>query len=132
MNKSLIKMTAELNSVQVTLDDLLYVTREVHSLPESDRDWEGRTHLMVRLFKGEPNKALAIEYRLSAMHKLITTGVLPNWAMPEAPVGSIQIAEPVWLATASQPLLLKEREAYFETNSYLESVLRLAKPDGNA
>ena len=52
MNKSLIKMTAELNSVQVTLDDLLCVTREVHSLPESDRDWEGRTHLMVRLFKG--------------------------------------------------------------------------------
>ena len=125
-------MTAQLNSVRITIDDLLFVTEEVHKLPPEDRDWEGRLHLMVRLFKGEPDKAMAIEKRLVAMSTLVASGSLPHWALPEAPDGSVNIAEPVWLATATEPLLLTERDAYFEPESFLERVLSLAEPDGNA
>lgn len=131
MTDHLVHLTAKLNTVRVTLDDLLLATREVHKLSPEDRDWEGRLHLMVRLFKGEPNKGMAVEHRLMAMNKLITSGVLPHWALPETPDGSTQIAEPVWLATASEPLLLGEREAYFEPTSFLNRVLSLAEPDGH-
>jgi hypothetical protein len=44
----------------------------------------------------------------------------------------MKIAEPVWLAAAAEPLLLTERDAYFEPTSFLERVLSLAEPDGNA
>ncbi|MDD5058276.1 MAG: hypothetical protein PHQ60_10410 [Sideroxydans sp.] len=132
MNQSLANMAARLNSAHITIDDLLFVTEEVHKLPPEDRDWEGRLHLTVRLFKGEPDKALAIEKRLVAMSALIDSGSLPHWALPEAPDGSVKIAEPVWIAAATEPLLLTERDTYFEPTSFLERVLSLAEPDGNA
>jgi hypothetical protein len=132
MNQSLANLAARLNAAHITIDDLLFVTDEVHKLPPDDRDWEGRLHLMVRLFKGEPDKGLAIEKRLVAMSALIESGSLPHWALPEAPDGSMKIAEPVWLAAAAEPLLLTERDAYFEPTSFLERVLSLAEPDGNA
>lgn len=132
MTGQLVKLAAELNAVHVSLDDLLLASREVHKLPPEDRDWEGRLHLMVHLFHGEPHKGAAVEHRLMAMSKLIDAGVLPHWALPQAPDGAVQIAEPVWLATASEPLLLTENEAYFEPTSFLQSILSLAEPDGYA
>ena len=132
MNQTLANMAAQLNSAHITIDDLLLATEEVHKLPPEDRGWEGRLHLMVRLFKGEPDKGLAIEKRLVAMSTLIDSGSLPHWALPEAPDGSVRIAEPVWLAAATEPLLLTERDAYFEPTSFLERVLSFAEPDGNA
>lgn len=125
-------MAARINATHITIDDLLYVTEEVHKLPPDDQNWEGRMHLIVRLFKGEPDKALAIEKRLMAMSALVASGSLPHWSLPEAADGSIYISEPVWRATAAEPLLLTERDAYFEPNSFLERVLSLAEPDGNA
>ena len=132
MSRSLANMAARLNAAHITIDDLLFATEEVHKLPPEDRDWEGRLHLMARLFKGEPDKGLAIEKRLAAMSALIGSGSLLHWALPEAPYDSVKIAEPVWLAAASEPLLLTERDAYFEPTSFLERVLSLAEPDGNA
>ncbi len=132
MTESRMKLTAELNAVRVMIEDLLLASKEVHGLPPEDRDWEGRLHLMVRLFSGEPNKALAVEHRLMAMSKLVSSGVLPHWALPESPDGATQIAEPVWLATASEPLLLAEREPFFEPSSFLHAVLSFAEPDGHA
>ena len=132
MKHSLANMAARINATHITIDDLLLVTEEVHKLPLEDRDWEGRLHLMVRLFKGEPDKALAIEKRLMAMSTLVASGSLPHWSLPEALDGSVNISEPVWLATATEPLLLTERDAYFEPKSFLERVLSLAEPDGNA
>ena len=127
-----IKLAAELNSVRVSLDDLILASRKVHDLPPEDRNWAGRLHLMTRLFEEEPHKAVAVEHRLMAMSKLVSSGVLPNWVLPQTSDGATQIAEPVWLATASEPLLIGEREAYFEPNSFLNRVLSLAEPDGHA
>ena len=69
MSNTLSNMAARLNATRVTADDLLLASSEVHKLPLEDRGWEGRLHLMARLFKGEPEKGFAIEYRLMAMSK---------------------------------------------------------------
>lgn len=122
----------ELNKIHITIEDLLFVSEEVHKLPEKDRDWEGRMHLMVRLFKGEPNKSMAIDYRLTAMSELIASGSLPHWALPIDDAGATNIAEPVWLAAATEPLIFKEYGAYFESTGFINRVLSLAKPEGNA
>lgn len=132
MSQAIVKITAEINAVRVTSDDLLLASREVHKLPPEDRDWEGRLHLMVRLFQGEPDKARAVEYRLLAMSRLLESGVLPHWVQPKAADGSVQIAEPVWATAATAPLMLGKRDPYFDPRSFIERVLALAEPDGNA
>lgn len=131
MSDHLLNLAARLNAVHITVDDLLFAVEEVHKLPPEGRDWEGRLILMARLFTGEPDKAMAVEHRLVAMNDLILAGVLPHWALPEAPDGSVQIAEPVWQATATEPLLLGEKDAYFDQASFVNHVLALAEPDGH-
>jgi len=130
MSQGIRNFEASINAVHITLDDLLLASEEVHKLPPGDRDWEGRTHLMARLFSGEPDKALAIDARLTAMARLIRAGALPGWALPTAPDGSTQISEPVLLATATEPLILGEHDASFDRQSFVRRVLELATPDG--
>ena len=124
----------KINSEKITMDDLLNVSREVHKLPPEDRDWEGRLHLMAHMFRGNPIKGQAIEYRLAAMEKIISSGKLPGWAMPEASDGSTSVSEPVWKATASEPLVFggPRDEPEFDGASFLAGVLAIATPEGNA
>ncbi|MHB1609859.1 MAG: hypothetical protein ACYCXX_14750 [Acidiferrobacter thiooxydans] len=132
MSNTFSNVAARLNATRVTADGLLLASSEVHKLPLEDRGWEDRLHLMARLFKGEPEKGLAIEYRLMAMSTLVASGTLPHWALPEAPNGSVHIAEPVWLAAATEPVLFKEQKAFFEPKCFLKCVLSLAESDGHA
>jgi hypothetical protein len=132
LSRSLLNMTSRLNSARVEIEDLLLATSEVHKLPVNDRGWEARLHLMVRLFPGESDKPQAIECRIDAMNELLTSGALPGWAMPLQPDGSILVSEPVWKATASEPLLLDEHNAFFDKESFVKKVLELAEPNGHA
>ena len=125
-------MQKELNAANVTVGDLQLASDAVHQLPPEDRDWEGRLHAMIRLVPGNPDKGLAIEYRLVAMSRMLEAGVLPGWALPQAPDGSMLVSESVWAATATEPLILEEREARFDHAGFLSRVLSLAGPEGNA
>ena len=75
---------------------------------------------------------LAIEERIVAMSALISKGDLPGWVVPDENDGAMKIAEPVWMAAASEPLLFKETGAYFETTKFLDYILTIAEPDGNS
>lgn len=121
-----------INSVKVTINDLLEASEAVHSLKPEDRNWEGRAHLMAIMFKGEPHKAMAIDSRLIAMSSIIASGELPGWALPQKEDGSYNIAEPVWLATASEKLLFVEEQPCFNKETFLNSILSKAVPEGNA
>ena len=125
-------IASRINAARVTIDDLLLVTEEVHKLPPDQRDWEGRAILMIKLFPGDPDKTFAIEHRLQAMNELIDSGVLPHWTLPKEKDGTIQIARPVWQATAEEPLLVRKHDAHFNKDRFLERVLSLAEPDGRA
>lgn len=132
MSDANMKVALDLNAVRVSMKDLLLASSEVHKLPPEDRDWDGRLHLMVRLFPGERLKASAVDLRLTAMSKLIKSGVLANWVLPEAGDGSTSIAEPVWMTTATAPLLLSDDKAYFDESSFIEAVLVAAPNEGRA
>src|SRR5687768_15671870 len=99
-----VKMAAELNAVRVSVEDLLLASAEVHKLPPEDRDWEGRLHLMVRLFPGESLKASAVDLRLTAMSRLVAAGAISHWILAESSDASTSMAEPIWKATATAPL----------------------------
>ncbi|HMS27745.1 MAG TPA: hypothetical protein PKC80_10300 [Burkholderiaceae bacterium] len=132
IEEALANMSKRLNAVTITKEDLLLVTQEVHKLPPGKRDWKDRLQLMNRLFNGEQDKVLAIEERIVAMSALISNGQLPGWAVPDENDGAMKIAEPVWMAAASEPLLFKDIGAYFEASKFLDHILTIAEPDGNS
>ncbi len=125
-------MVARLNSERFSADDLLEVSDAVHEIPEDRRDWEGRMFLLAKRFRGQHYRAMAVDYRLTAMSKLIEKGILPLGVLPQAPDGSHMVGESVFEAAATEPLLLRGSEPHFEPESFRKRVLELTDADGKA
>jgi hypothetical protein len=124
---------ADLNSVQVELDDLILAMRTVHELPPEERDFEGRMLAILRLFEGAgPQKCQAIYYRLAALSKIIASGDLPYFVSPECPDGSALAQGVVGQAATIELLLFSEHEAYFDPKSFQDRMLSLVEPDCHA
>ncbi len=88
---------------------------------------------LARLYKGDaPRKSMAVGKRLEAMAQIITSGALPAWLLPSNEQGAINIAEPVFIAAACEPLIFSESDAYFQQTTFVDAVLRYAEPDGHA
>lgn len=122
----------QVNSQVISHLELVEATQEIHKLPEDERDFEGRTIVLIVMFTGEPIKAMAIDYRLRAMARIIESNELPGWAMPTQPDGSQLVSEPVWQAAAEEPLVFLHNEASFNKQMFLERILSRAEPEGAA
>jgi hypothetical protein len=123
---------ARANSVSVTVEELILAAAAIHKLPYVERDLRGRTQCLAEMFTGQGYKVLAVFARLEAMVKIIRSGRVSHWASPEAPDGGSQVADPVFLAAVSEPILFAEYESYFEPESFIASVLENAAVDGHA
>jgi len=121
-----------INSIEITIEDLLEATEAVHQLPPEDRNWEGRAYLMAMMFKGQPHKAMSVDSRLTAMSAMIESGKLLGWALPDQDDGSHSVAEPVWQVTATEPLKFVDNQPCFDEPSFLEKILSCAEAEGNA
>ena len=83
MDQETANVIACLNSVAVSVEDLVLASDEVHHLPPEQRNWEGRTTCVARLFEGQHYKAFAVHSRLQAMAALIISGKLPQALVDE-------------------------------------------------
>ena len=125
-------MVARLNSERFSADDLLEISDAVHDIPEERRDWEGRMFLLAKRFPRQHYRAMAADYRLTAMSALIAKDVLPLGVLPQTPDGSHMVGECVFEAAAMEPLLLRGNEPFFEPESFRQRMLELAETDGKA
>ena len=125
-------MVARLNTERFSTDDLLEISDAVHDIPEERRDWEGRMFLLAKRFPRQHYRAMAADYRLTAMSELIAKNILPLGVLPQAPDGSHMVGEAVFEAAALEPLLLRGNEPFFEPESFRQRVLELAETDGKA
>ena len=125
-------MVARLNSERFSAEDLLEISDAVHDIPEDRRDWEGRMFLLAKRFPGQHYRAMAADYRLTAMSALIAKNILPLGVLPQAPDGSHMVGECVFESAALEPLLLRGNEPFFEPESFRRRVLELADTDGKA
>jgi len=125
-------LIARLNSERFTASELIEISDEVHSMPEEDRDWEGRIIFLARYYPNQRYRAMAADERLTAMAYLISSEVLPLGVMPKAPDDSYTISEAVFEAAASEPLLLRGNKPYFEPESFAKRVLEFSEIEGKA
>lgn len=132
ITQSELDMVARLNAERFSADDLLEISDAVHELPEDRRDWEGRMFLLAKRFPRQHYRAMAADYRLTAMSALIAKNVLPHGVLPQAPDGSHMVGECVFEAAALEPLLLRGNEPFFEPESFRRCVLELTETDGKA
>lgn len=119
-------LIARLNAVSVTVEDLLLASAEIKTLPLKECNREARTHVLARMFKGQGYKAIAVGFRLEAMARVIRSGRIRRWVLPNI------VCEVVFLAAAKEPILFTKNEWFFEQDSFVTSVLEHAHVDGHA
>ena len=132
ITQSELDMIARLNSERFSAKDLLKISAEVHDIPEGQRNWDGRMHLLAKLFPRHPYRTMAADYRLVAMSALIAKNTLPLGGLPQTPNGSHMVGECIFGAAAVEPLLVRGNKPFFEPESFRQRVLELAETDGKA
>jgi hypothetical protein len=132
MDQDTANLIARLNSVAVSVEELVLASHEVHNLPPEQRNWEGQTTCVARLFKGQHYKAFAVHSRLQAMAVPITSGKLPLALVAEMSDIGRMVAEPIFVAATKEPILFTEKEPFFNAESFIEAVLRHSGVDGHA
>jgi hypothetical protein len=132
MDQDIANLIAHLNAVAVSVEDLVLASHEVHKLPPEQRNWEGRTACIARLFKGQHYKVFAVHSRLEALAALITNSKLPLAFAAEMGDGGQMIAEPIFVAAAEVPILFTEKGPFFNVESFIKVVIRHSDVDGYA
>ncbi len=88
--------------------------------------------LLAKHFPRQHYRAMAADYRLTAMSALIAKNILPLGVLPQSTDGSYMIGESVFEAAALEPLLLRGNEPFFDTESFRHRVLEFTETDGKA
>jgi hypothetical protein len=119
-------LIARVNAASVTVEDMFLAAAEIQKLPLATCNREARTRCLARIFNGQNNKVIAVNFRLEAMARVVRSGKIGRWVLPNI------VAEPVFVAAAKAPLLFAESVWFFEQYSFAASVLEHAQVDGHA
>lgn len=116
-----------LNQAQISGPRLRRFAEEVHSLPEVERDFEGKVIAAIRVFSGDSHDTmLSAQYRMEALAALVKEGV-PGWASELGSDGAINLHPALLEAAARAPLHWSGDEVRFSRTSFLRIAFQEAK-----
>jgi hypothetical protein len=116
------------NSIRVKKSDLLSVIRDTANFRQRGKHCR---FVVAGIGRGNSDKAAAIMIRLQALARMADTGDLCPWIVANDPGCSPSVAYRALTSAAMQhPLSLIDGDFIFEKESFLRSVLELAKPAG--
>lgn len=126
-------IVVRLNAVQVTKEELWDLVGEAEELSRDKNDEPGGgLYLILNRYKGNPDKAQAIYFRMEALTRLLENEGAPGWTLPKTSEGAIPTQEAVFAAAALEPLTRVGNEIGFDRSSFLRRVLAEADAEGNA
>jgi len=114
------------HAVGVTAEDLLLASAEIQKLPLETCNREARTLCLDRIFDKETYKVIAVNARLEAMARMVSSGKIRRWVLPN------MVANVVYSAAAKESILFTNNEWSFESDSFVALVLQHAGVDGHA
>lgn len=127
------KFIDRINRVAVTKEEVLEFVRETSELAPELRDYTGFSLTAIQLHPGNVDKVGALMFRMEALTRLIASPAMKGWTYPEALDGATWTSEPVFAATAVEPLIIdQEGQPAFEPESFSRRVLELAEVDEEA
>ena len=122
--------------------ELLGEAMQMHAeMPVQDRRvFEGRSVALFQMladkgFKGRRHAdlALAIEFRLQALSRLIDDGIARGWTLPSGADGRTYLHADVLWAAAREPLIESaDKQASYDPDGFSRRLLELTEAKGRA
>ncbi len=120
-----------INTNEVSAAELMEVVEEVNQLHADQPQLEDIAIVILQLHPDSPDKRTGIMFRMEALARLLSEEGVPGWTLP-GPSGSLFMKEAVLAAAAVQPVIEKDNHVAFEHEAFLQKVLELAQPAGEA
>lgn len=118
-----------LNSIHVTLDDVIAYNDEAYQDPETISK---QVPLPLQRYHQDDSLATALMVRLDAFQQLYYEGTLRSWCGPDDVSGIVPLNPAIFMAVADEPLIERSGLFVFEADSFLARVLAHAMAEGNA
>ena len=125
------KIIERLNSVIVTSQELSEVLDEADKLHDNGKAEDGDgIYLISSTFRGQPDRAQAIYFRMVALSKIIGSNSAPGWTMESNKEGAVLTKQELIEAAAIFPLSGVDGDIGFEKNGFLSKALEFAEIEG--
>ncbi len=133
MKDSEVQMLKRLNDIVVSPEEIFRVVEEGEEWRRDNPDSDGAgIFLIAQHYKGEPEKAQAVYFRMLAVAKLLDSEDLPGWVLPKQSDGAITAKEGVFRVAATHPLSFIGTDICFEQSTFLAKVLEVSEHEGEA
>lgn len=122
-----------LNSITVTKKELSDVLDEADVLHDNGMAENGDgIYLVSKLYRGQPEKARAIYFRMVALSRIIKDQRDPGWTLPSNKDGAILTKNELIKSAVTFPLSEVNGDIGFEINGFLTKALEFAEAEGRA
>lgn len=130
-------MNLDLNATRVSPEEILYVVKEMARLrAEGEQpDWYSAVFLLFERYKGETGeheKTFCIMERMGCLTKLCADERMRGWSMDTVKEDCRLTNGAVFSATALCPLRQEGERLYFDSDEFLNLVLRESEAEGRA
>ena len=133
MNESERQMLHRLNEVVVDPEEIYKLVEDGVERRKEHPDSDGAgIFLVARNYKGQPERAQAVYFRMYAVSKLLESEGAPGWALPQEEDGAITTREEILKVAATHPLSYVDGDVAFEKSSFLAKVLEISEHEGEA
>ena len=130
-HQSMHEMLDQINSVEVTKEELLRVAAALEGGPEEGSEFYALMDKVAEECDHDLQRAGAVFFRFQALGRLMRDHELPGWAQPEVTEGRVPVGGPLLAAAAEVPVQADDQErAAFDPEAILEAARQYAQAEG--
>lgn len=118
-----------LNSIPVTLDDVIAYNEEAHQDPETVSK---QVSLPLHYHRQNSSLATVLMIRMEAFQELFREGTLRSWCGQDDGSGFVPLNPALFMAVADEPVIERNGMFVFDADSFLARVLEHAMAEGSA
>jgi hypothetical protein len=119
-------LIARVNATSITVEDMCLAAVEIQTRLLKGCNREARLRCLAQAFAGQEDKVIALNFRLEAMGRVVRSGKIRPWVLPNI------VRDIVFAAATTALLFCTENQWYFEQDAFVASVLEVAHIDGHA
>lgn len=136
MTDSKTDIIKHINNTPVSAEDIFRVLDEsdkYHQKNPGDKSFEAGMFIIAQIFRGNPQKAIAVHARMFALSIIIEEGSIPGWTLDRnGKEGYFMVSQEILNAVAEEPLIFRGENYYFDVESLKQRALLAAETEGNA
>ena len=125
-------LIARLNSERLSAEDLMAVYDAIHEMPAAMREWAERMLHLAKHFPQQKFRAMAADFRLTALSALLAQETLPPGMLRKTSDGAHVVPRFVFEVAALEPILLRGNQPLFDVESFRQRILELTTASGEA